>query len=189
MATKIAEVMTSRPRAVTPQTTIREAARLMDEEDVGSLPIVREGARLVGIVTDRDIAIRAVGRGLDPEQTAVAEIASEEVYALTPDDDLDDALQTMARAQVRRVPIVVHDNELVGMISQADVARAGKEKTTGDVVEAISQPPRGPRVAGADVGGGEGDVRSESLGEESARDRSDVTPDYEEKRPDYSSDA
>lgn len=119
----------------------------MDEEDVGSLPIVDEETRLLGILTDRDIAVRAVSRGLDPERTPVGEIASEEVYALTPDDDLDEALQTMARAQVRRVPIVVRENELVGMVSQADIARAGKEKTTGEVVEAISQPPRGPRVA------------------------------------------
>lgn len=150
MGTKIAEVMTDRPRAVTSQTSISDAARLMGEEDVGSLPIVDDGTRLVGIVTDRDIVIRAVGPGLDPEQTPVVEIASQEVYALTPDDDLDQALETMARAQVRRIPIVVRENELVGMVSQADVARAGKDKTTGEVVEAISRRPHGPRVAGAD---------------------------------------
>jgi CBS domain-containing protein len=150
MGTKIAEVMTDRPRAVTPETTLREAARLMDEEDVGSLPIVQDGARLVGIVTDRDITVRGVARGIDPERTSVAEVGSQEVYALSPDDDLDQALETMARAQVRRVPIVVRENELVGMVSQADVARASKEKVTGEVVEAISQPPHGPRVIGAD---------------------------------------
>jgi CBS domain-containing protein len=152
MGTKIAEVMTDRPRAITPETSVREAARLMDEEDVGSLPIVREGAQLIGIVTDRDITVRAVARGLDPEQTSVSDVASQDVYALSPDDDLDHALETMARAQVRRVPIVVRENELVGMISQADVARATKDKTTGEVVEAISRPPHGPRVAGADEG-------------------------------------
>ena len=162
---KIAEVMTARPRAVTEQTSVREAARLMEEEDVGSLPIVSDGARLVGIVTDRDIAIRAVGRGLDPEQTSVRDIASTEVYALTPDDDLNDALETMARAQVRRLPIVVRENELVGMVSQADVARATKEKTAGEVVEAISQPPRGPRVAGAEETGGSATTPAESAPE------------------------
>jgi CBS domain-containing protein len=156
MGTKIADVMTERPRAVTQDTTVREAARLMGEEDVGALPIVGDSARLVGIVTDRDIAVRAVGRGLDPEQTSVAQIASSEIYALTPDDDLDEALQTMARAQVRRVPVVVRENELVGMVSQADIARAGKEKDTGEVVEAISRPQRGPRV----VSGG-GDTSSD----------------------------
>lgn len=149
--TKIAEVMTDRPRAIAPETSIREAARLMEEEDVGSLPVVEEGARLVGIVTDRDIAIRAVARGLEPDGTTVMDIASKDVYGLTPDDDLDDALEMMARAQVRRLPIVVRDNELVGMVAQADVARTSKEKKAGEVLEAISQPPRGPRVAGADA--------------------------------------
>ncbi len=154
MATKIAEVMTDRPRAVTPQTSVREAARLMEEEDVGSLPVVDEGVRLVGIVTDRDVALRVVGGGLDPEGTRVSEVASTDVVTLTPDHDLDEALGLMARAQVRRLPIVARENELVGILAQADIARAGKDKTTGEVIEAISQPPAGPRVAGPDTGGG-----------------------------------
>jgi len=160
--TKIAEVMTDRPRAITPETSIRDAARLMEQEDVGSLPVVDEGAHLVGIVTDRDIAIRAVGRGLEPEGTSVMDIASKEVYALTPEDDLDDALEMMARVQVRRLPIIVRENELVGMVAQADVARVSKEKTTGEVIEAISRPPRGPRVAGADVSGAQVNPPSEA---------------------------
>ena len=160
--TKIAEVMTDRPRAITPDTSIREAARLMEQEDVGSLPVVEEGARLVGIVTDRDIAIRAVGHGLEPEETSVMEIASKKLYALTPDDDLDEALAVMARAQVRRLPIIVRENELVGMVAQADIARASKEKKTGEVVEAISKQPSGPRVVGADVSSAPGSPRSDA---------------------------
>ena len=153
MGTKIAEVMTQRPRAVTAQMTVREAARLMDEEDVGSLPVVDEGERLIGIVTDRDVAVRVVGRGLDSDTTLVGDVASTDVAVLTPEHDLDDALRLMAREQVRRVPIVVRENQLVGIIAQADVAHAGKEKTTGEVVEAISRAPGGPRVAssGADT--------------------------------------
>ena len=85
MGTKIAEVMTQRPRAVTAQMPVREAARLMDEEDVGSLPVVDEGERLIGIVTDRDVAVRVVGRGLDAETTVVGDVASRDVVALTPD--------------------------------------------------------------------------------------------------------
>jgi CBS domain-containing protein len=154
VGTKINEVMTERPRAVTPQTSVREAARLMEEEDVGSLPVVDEGVRLVGIVTDRDVALRVVAGGLDPEATRVSDVASSEVVALTPEDDLDEALGLMARAQVRRLPIVVRENELVGILAQADIARVGKEKTTGEVVEAISRPPGGPRVAGSDAGDG-----------------------------------
>jgi CBS domain-containing protein len=147
MGTKIQEMMTQRPRAVTAQTAVREAARLMDEEDVGSLPVVDEAERLIGIVTDRDVAVRVVGRGLDADTTVVGEVASTDVAVLTPEHDLDDALRLMAREQVRRVPIVVRENQLVGMLAQADVARAGKEKTTGEVVEAISRSPGGPRVA------------------------------------------
>jgi len=79
VGTKINEVMTERPRAVTPQTSVREAAQLMQEEDVGSLPVVEEGVRLVGIVTDRDVALRVVGGGLDPEATRVSEVASTDV--------------------------------------------------------------------------------------------------------------
>lgn len=150
MGTKIAEVMAERPRAVTPQTSVREAARLMEEEDIGSLPIVEDDARLIGIVTDRDVAVRVVGHGLDPDSTRVGEIASSEVFAISPEDDLDEALKLMASAQVRRLPVVVRENELVGVVAQADIARAGKDKTTGEVVGAISREPRGPRVAGTD---------------------------------------
>lgn len=150
MGTKISEVMTQRPRAVTAQTAVREAARLMDEEDVGSLPVVDDGERLLGIVTDRDVAVRVVGRGLDADTTVVGEVATEKVAVLTPDHDLDEALRLMAREQVRRVPIVVRENQLVGMLSQADVARASKEKTTGEIVGAISRAPGGPRVANAE---------------------------------------
>jgi CBS domain-containing protein len=151
MGTKIAEVMTKRPHAVTPQTSVREAARLMEAEDIGSLPIVEDGAHLIGIVTDRDVALRVVGHGLDPGSTRVGEIASEEVLAISPEDDLDEALKLMASAQVRRLPVVVRENELVGVVAQADIARAGKEKPTGEVVGAISREPRGPRVTGKDV--------------------------------------
>jgi CBS domain-containing protein len=146
VGTKIAEVMTERPRAVEAQTPVQEAARLMEIEDVGSLPVVEEGTRLVGIVSDRDLALRVVARGLDPQATPVAEVASRELLTLTPEHELDDALALMARAQVRRLPIVIRENELVGMLSQADLAALGKEKLTGELVEAISQPPRGPRV-------------------------------------------
>jgi CBS domain-containing protein len=177
--TKISDVMTSRPRAITPQTSVREAARLMEQEDVGSLPIVEDGARLVGIVTDRDVVVRVVSRGLDPEQTRVAEVASQEVYVLSPDDDLDEALSVMARAQVRRLPIVVRDNELVGMVAQADIARSGKDKPTGEVVEAISRPGHGPRVAGPDDRSDRGDYGDEGDRDEGDRDdraRSNVEP-------------
>lgn len=162
MGTKIADVMTQRPRAVTAQMTVREAARLMDEEDVGSLPVVDEGGRLIGIVTDRDVAVRVVGRGLDSDTTVVDDVASRHIVALTPDHELDDALELMAQEQVRRVPIVIRENQLVGMLAQADVAHAGKEKVTGEVVEAISRAPGGPRIAGSGAAKTSGARRAES---------------------------
>lgn len=167
LGTKIGEVMTARPRAVESQTSVREVARLMESEDVGSLPVVEEGARLVGIVTDRDIAIRVVAPGLDPEVTPVGDIASRELVTLTPEDDLDDALTLMAREQVRRLPIVVREDELVGVLSQADIARTAKEKNVGEVVEAISRAPRGPRVSG---GTGVDDDSSSETDEQSHRE-------------------
>jgi CBS domain-containing protein len=156
MGTKIHEVMTRHPRAVEGQTSVREAARLMETDDVGSLPVVEVGAtqepaRLVGVLTDRDIAVRVVAAGRDPETTAVSEVASRDLVTVTPDDDLDEALTQMARAQVRRIPVVIRDQELVGMLSQADLPRAVKEKEVGEVVGAISRPRRGPRVSGGDL--------------------------------------
>jgi signal-transduction protein with cAMP-binding, CBS, and nucleotidyltransferase domain len=125
----------------------------MEGDDVGSLPVVemRDVARLIGVLTDRDIALRVVAAGRDPQTTPVGEVASRDVITVTPDDDLDDALTRMARAQVRRLPVVVGDGELVGMLSQADLPRATKEKNVGEIVGAISRPPRGPRVSGGDL--------------------------------------
>ena len=153
MGTKIVDVMTRHPRAVEADTSVREAARLMEGDDVGSLPVVEMdgAARLIGVLTDRDIALRVVAAGRDPETTPVSEVASRDVVTVTPDDDLDDALTRMARAQVRRLPVIVGDGELVGMLSQADLPRVTKEKNVGEIVGAISRPPRGPRVSGGDL--------------------------------------
>jgi CBS domain-containing protein len=169
MGTKISEVMTQRPRAVTAQMTVREAARLMDEEDVGSLPVVDEAERLIGILTDRDVTVRVVGRGLDSDTTVVGDVASRDIVAVTPDDDLDDALRLMAREQVRRMPVVVQENQLVGMLAQADVAEVGKEMATGELVEASSPAPGGPRVAGSDADRASEARRPESAAREEQR--------------------
>src|SRR5262249_43355672 len=169
MGTKIAEVMTQRPRAVTAQMTVREAARLMEEEDVGSLPVVDGGDRLIGILTDRDVAVRVIGRGLDADTTVVGDVASRDLVVLSPDHDLDVALDVMAREQVRRIPIVVRENQLVGMLAQADIAHAAKEKSAGEVVEAISRSPGSPRVASPDTGATPKSRRAESPRTEAER--------------------
>jgi CBS domain-containing protein len=144
MGKTVEDLMTGRPRAVRAEAAIEEAAQIMELEDVGSLPVVDEQGRLLGVVTDRDIAVRAVSKGRGPS-TPVGDVASTEVVTVSPGDDLDAALDQMARYRVRRLPVVQGD-VLVGMFSQADVARDGNEKSVGEVVGLISQPNAGPRV-------------------------------------------
>jgi CBS domain-containing protein len=145
MGTKVHEVMTTRPRAVTPQTPVTEVAELMQTDDVGAVPIV-DGDRLVGIVTDRDIVVRAIAQGKDPRGMPASEVSSRELVTVHPDDDLSEALELMAQHQVRRLAVTAEDERLVGVVSQADVARHGKDKDTGQVVESISREPQGPRT-------------------------------------------
>jgi CBS domain-containing protein len=109
----------------------------MKDEDVGSLPVVHAG-QLVGVITDRDLALRVVAEQRGPE-TLVLEVASDRPVSVEPSANLDQALQLMAKHQVRRLP-VVEDGRLVGVIAQADIARLGKDERTGALVEELSQP-------------------------------------------------
>jgi len=145
MGTKVREVMTDRPRCVTLETPISEVAQLMESEDIGSLPVL-EGDQLAGVITDRDIVIRAIAKGKDPRGMPVREVASRELVTVYADDDLSNALKKMASQQVRRLPVVDDDNRLVGVLAQADVAVEAKEKAVGEMVEEISKSPTGPRV-------------------------------------------
>jgi CBS domain-containing protein len=145
LGTKVHEVMTDRPRCVTPETRVSEAAQLMKSDDVGSLPIL-DGEQLAGMVTDRDIVIRAIAEGKDPRGMPVREVASRELVTVHADDDLSSALKLMASQQVRRLPVVDDDNRLVGIVAQADVAVEAKEKAVGEMVEEISKSPTGPRL-------------------------------------------
>jgi CBS domain-containing protein len=138
MGKSVQEVMTSNPTSVEADSPVVEAARIMKHEDVGIVPIV-EGDRLVGTVTDRDIALRVVAEGKDPQSTSIREIASTDLITVDPQQDLDEALRLMASHQVRRLP-VVEGGKLVGIVAQADVAREADDKKTGDLVENISQP-------------------------------------------------
>jgi CBS domain-containing protein len=133
----VRDTMTTNSRTATPDLPASEAARLMQSEDVGSLPVV-DGERLVGVVTDRDIAVRVVAEGKDPTSTSVGEIHSKDLVTTSPNQDLDDALAEMARHQVRRVP-VVDDGRLVGILAQADIAREAESEKTGEFVEDVSE--------------------------------------------------
>jgi CBS domain-containing protein len=138
MATKVRDAMTPGVQCVTHDQTVAAAAAAMIENDVGSLPVV-EGARLVGVVTDRDIVVRAVARGADPARMTVGEVASRAILTASPDQELEDALREMAEHRVRRLP-VVENGDLVGILAQADVAIVAKEKQAGEMLEEISQP-------------------------------------------------
>jgi CBS domain-containing protein len=137
MAQTIREFMTKNPRTVSPDQTIQDAAKIMRDEDTGVVPIT-ESDNLTGVITDRDIVIRAVAEGRDG-QTTVREVASQDVVTIDPQQDLDEALRLMAQHQVRRLPVVEEDGKLVGIVSQANVARHGDDARTGEVVEQISE--------------------------------------------------
>jgi CBS domain-containing protein len=137
MGTSIKEVMSSDVRTCEPNATVVDVAKVMAKEDVGPIPVV-EGGRLVGLVTDRDLVVRVLAEGKDPETTKVGEVASRELVTVSPDEDLDRALKLLAQHQVRRLPVVEGDR-VVGIVAQADIARLGKDAKTGEVVEEISR--------------------------------------------------
>jgi len=138
MAKKVRDAMTPEPRVADTSLSLAEAAQLMRSEDIGSLPIVQEG-QLVAVLTDRDIVVRAVAESADPSATKVGDIASRKPVTIEPDEDLNEALAKMARAQVRRLP-VVEGGRLVGVLAQADIAQEAKSKQAGELVEEISKP-------------------------------------------------
>jgi CBS domain-containing protein len=133
----VQQVMTSSPRSIESGQPAIEAARMMMNENVGSLPVVH-GQELVGMVTDRDLVLQVMAKDLDPNTVAVSEVCTEDPVVATPDEPLDAALGRMAAQQVRRLP-VVDGSKLVGILAQADVARTADAKSTGQLVEEISE--------------------------------------------------
>jgi len=134
---KVSDVMTRDVRISSPEQTIREAARLMAEADTGVLP-VGENDRLVGMITDRDIAVRGVAAGKGPE-TKVREIMSSEVKYCYDNQEADKVARNMADIKLRRLPVVNRDKRLVGILSLGDLAAAGAKKA-GEALSNISQP-------------------------------------------------
>ncbi len=140
---KAQEIMTRNPKTVTPESTLTDAARLMKDGDVGIIPVVESSGsrKLVGVVTDRDIAVRHVAEGHDSADCPVREAMSANVVTARTDDDIDRVMETMGREQLRRIPVVDERGELVGIVAQADIAReAHDEKKVEDTVEKISRP-------------------------------------------------
>jgi len=145
MVNSVREAMTENPRSIGPSTSVVEAAQLMRDEHIGSLPIT-DGDTLVGMITDRDITTRVVAEGAGLATTSVGDVYSQDLISVGPDKELEEALRLMARHQVRRLP-VVENGRLVGIVAQADIARtlSEDEKKTGELVEAISKRSDGER--------------------------------------------
>jgi CBS domain-containing protein len=138
MANTIRDLMTSNPTTIEPDRTVVDAAKLMRDEDAGLIPVV-EGQKLIATITDRDITIRVVAEGKDATSTNVRDVASTRLVTVDPDQNLEEALQLMAKNQVRRLPVVEEDGRLVGIVAQADVAKHTSDEKTGELVEEISK--------------------------------------------------
>jgi CBS domain-containing protein len=136
---KIAEIMSSDVQLASPDDTIQAAARKMEEADVGFLP-VGENDRLVGMITDRDIALRAVAQGKDPKKTKVRDVMTERVLYCADSEDIEDAAENMAELRIRRLPIVDEDKRLVGIVSIGDIAFRHKASVAGDALESVCKP-------------------------------------------------
>jgi CBS domain-containing protein len=137
-----AELMTPAPTCCQPQHTVAEAAELMEREDVGLVPVVDgEKAKLIGVITDRDIVLKVVAGGRDPRATAVSEVMTADPASCLPQESIEFVMELMATRQVRRIPIVDKDGGIVGIVAQADIAtRLSSDAQTGQVVQAISEP-------------------------------------------------
>jgi CBS domain-containing protein len=135
---RVSEAMTREVRVATPGQSIREVAKIMEEIDAGAMP-VGENDRLIGMITDRDIAIRAVGHGKGPD-TPVREVMSEHVHYCYDDQEIEEVAENMGDIRVRRLPVVNRDKRLVGILSLGDVARAEGGETVGEAVVGVSQP-------------------------------------------------
>lgn len=135
---KIRQIMSTQVHLMSPQQTIRDAARKMSEEDVGALPIA-ESDRLVGMITDRDIAIRAVADGKGPT-TKVRDVMTSDVKYCFEDEEVEHVSQNMADIQMRRLPVMDRDKRLVGIVSLADLATKSDGTHAGEALGGISQP-------------------------------------------------
>ena len=140
---KIQDVMTPDPSSVTPDSPVRDAARIMKEEDVGIVPVVddQSSRKLVGVITDRDLAIRIVAEERDTSTRVGDVMTVSDLTTCAPDVDLDEAMDAMGAEQVRRIPIVDERGSLVGIVSQADVVRKARDDGRAEqTVEQISEP-------------------------------------------------
>jgi len=136
-AMKVREIMSTEIKKATPDNTLNDIAAMMRDEDVGALPVVQDG-EVRGIVTDRDIVVRAIAEGKEPSTTTVQEVLSEDLESVEPDDDVEEAADLMASHQIRRLP-VVEDGKLIGMVSLGDISVKHEEGTSAHALEGVSE--------------------------------------------------
>jgi CBS domain-containing protein len=139
---KVKDLMTKKPAVAMPDMELSKVARLMADHNVGSIPVVenKDNLRVIGMVTDRDIATRAVAEGKNPLQMHASDIMSTPVITVQEDDDVQDVAKLMQKNLVRRVPVVDQQGSVRGMVAQADIALKTSDQTTADVVQEISKP-------------------------------------------------
>jgi len=135
---KVSEVMTRDVQTVRPDQPVREAASFMLSADAGSIPVT-DGDRLIGMITDRDIAVRGVAKGYGPD-TPVRELMTNDIICARDDDDVDEIASKMSEAQVRRLPVIDDDHRLCGIVSLGDLSRDADEDTAVEALEGVSEP-------------------------------------------------
>jgi len=140
----VREVMTPGAEVVRPDTTLQEAARMMQQLDVGPLPVC-DGERLVGMLTDRDITIRATAAGLDPKATPVRDVMTPDVIYCYEDQQIEEAGRLMREQQIRRLVVITRDKRLAGMLSLGDLAVDARSDVDEEVLETVSEPARPTR--------------------------------------------
>jgi CBS domain-containing protein len=137
---KVRDVMTRNPACCAPDTSLREVARLMVEHDCGEIPVCEnESSRRVrGVITDRDIVVRAVAKGRNPLELTAADAMTTPAVTVNPDTDLDECANVMEQRQIRRVP-VVEGEEIVGIVAQADIVRQARDRIAAELVREVSE--------------------------------------------------
>jgi CBS domain-containing protein len=135
---KVSEVMTREVQTIRPDQPVQEAANFMLSADAGSIPVA-DGDRLVGMITDRDIAVRGVAKGHGPD-TPVRDLMTNDIVCVRIDDDCEEAASKMSEAQVRRLPVLDEQEKLCGIVSLGDLSRETDEETAGQALEGVSQP-------------------------------------------------
>jgi CBS domain-containing protein len=141
--TQVVDVMTRDVQTLTPDDTVMLAAQAMDELDVGAIPVC-DGDRLIGMITDRDIAVRAVAQNLAGETTRLEDVMTDEPLTCYEDQSVEDVLETMREAQLRRLPVIDQHRRLVGIVSLGDLATSAGDDDAGDTLKAVSEPNQPP---------------------------------------------